>query len=220
MMSNCGCGSDQTENLERKTLLALLAINAVMFFTEITLGFLAESTGLIADSLDMLADAGVYGLSLFVVGKGIERQSRAASISGVLQIILGIGVIVEVTRRLLFGSEPESLLIIAVGTAALMANIYCLFLLSRHREAGVHMRASWIFSTNDVIANFGVIISGFSTNDVIANFGVIISGVLVLALDNRYPDLVIGAIISAVVIRGGLKILHEAKEANKMRVEA
>lgn len=175
-----------------------------MFFTEITLGFLAESTGLIADSLDMLADAGVYGLSLFVVGKGIERQSRAASISGVLQIILGIGVIVEVTRRLLFGSEPESLLIIAVGTAALMANIYCLFLLSRHREAGVHMRASWIFSTNDVIANFGVIISG----------------VLVLALDNRYPDLVIGAIISAVVIRGGLKILHEAKEANKMRVEA
>jgi Co/Zn/Cd efflux system component len=66
------------------------------------------------------------------------------------------------------------------------------------------MRASWIFSTNDVIANFGVIISG----------------VLVLALDNRYPDLVIGAIISAVVIRGGLKILHEAKEANKMRVEA
>jgi Co/Zn/Cd efflux system component len=197
MMSNCGCGSDQTENLERKTLLALLAINAVMFFTEITLGFLAESTGLIADSLDMLADAGVYGLSLFVVGKGIERQSRAASISGVLQIILGIGVIVEVTRRLLFGSEPESLLIIAVGTAALMANIYCLFLLSRHREAGVHMRASWIFSTNDVIANFGVIISG-----------------------NRYPDLVIGAIISAVVIRGGLKILHEAKEANKMRVEA
>jgi Co/Zn/Cd efflux system component len=204
MMSNCGCGSDQTENLERKTLLALLAINAVMFFTEITLGFLAESTGLIADSLDMLADAGVYGLSLFVVGKGIERQSRAASISGVLQIILGIGVIVEVTRRLLFGSEPESLLIIAVGTAALVANIYCLFLLSRHREAGVHMRASWIFSTNDVIANFGVIISG----------------VLVLALDNRYPDLVIGAIISAVVIRGGLKILHEAKEANKMRVEA
>lgn len=203
-MSNCGCGSDQTENLERKTLLALLAINAVMFFTEITLGFLAESTGLIADSLDMLADAGVYGLSLFVVGKGIERQSRAASISGVLQIILGIGVIVEVTRRLLFGSEPESLLIIAVGTAALVANIYCLFLLSRHREAGVHMRASWIFSTNDVIANFGVIISG----------------VLVLALDNRYPDLVIGAIISAVVIRGGLKILHEAKEANKMRVEA
>lgn len=198
-MSNCGCGSDQAEKLERKTLIALLAINAVMFFTEIILGFLAESTALIADSLDMLADAGVYGLSLYAVGKGIERQSRAASISGVLQIILGIGVFAEVIRRLLFGSEPESFLIIAVGAAALIANIYCLFLLSRHRDAGVHMRASWIFSTNDVIANLGIIISG----------------VLVSIVGSRYPDLVIGAIISAVVVRGGFKILHEAREAQE-----
>ena len=203
-MSNCGCGSDQAEELERKTLIALLAINAVMFFSEITLGFLAESTGLIADSLDMLADAGVYGLSLYVVGKGIERQSKAASISGVLQIILGIGVLLEVARRLIFGSEPESLLIVAVGVAALIANIYCLFLLSRHRDAGVHMRASWIFSTNDVVANLGVIISGL----------------LVWALGSRYPDLVIGAIISAVVVRGGVIILHEAKEANEAQVDA
>lgn len=198
-MSNCGCGSDQAERLERKTLIILSAINAVMFFTEIVLGFLAESTGLIADSIDMLADAGVYGISLYVVGKGIARQSKAASVSGVLQIVLGIGVFAEVLRRLLFGSEPESLLIIAVGAAALIANVYCLFLISKHRDAGVHMRASWIFSTNDVIANLGVIISGG----------------LVWVIGSRYPDLVIGAIISAVVVRGGFKILNEAREANK-----
>lgn len=196
-MSSCGCGSDQAEELERKTLIALLVINAVMFITELVLGFVAESTGLIADSLDMLADAGVYGISLYVVGKGIKRQSEAANISGILQIILGIGVFAEVLRRLIFGSEPESVLIIAVGTAALLANIYCLILISRHRDAGVHMRASWIFSTNDVIANLGVIISGL----------------LVLAVGSRYPDLVIGAIISAVVVRGGFKILGEAKQA-------
>lgn len=109
-----------------------------MFFTEIVLGVLAESTGLIADSLDMLADAGVYGISLYVVGKGILQQSKAASISGVLQIILGLGVIAEVLRRLYFGSEPESFLIMAVGTVALVTNIYCVFLISRHRDAGVH----------------------------------------------------------------------------------
>jgi len=198
-MSNSGCASDQAERLERKTLIILSAINAVMFFTEIVLGFLAESTGLIADSLDMLADAGVYGISLYVVGKGIASQSKAASISGVLQIVLGIGVFAEVLRRLFFGSEPESLLIIAVGAVALIANIYCLFLISPHRDAGVHMRASWIFSANDVIANLGIIISG----------------ALVWAIGSRYPDLVIGAIISVVVVRGGFKILHEAREANE-----
>ena len=152
-MSNCECGSEHAERLERKTLIILSVINAVMFFTEIILGILAESAGLIADSLDMLADAGVYGISLYAVGKGIAHQSKAASVSGVLQIILGIGVFVEVLRRLFFGSEPESLLIIAVGAAALIANIYCLFLISQHRDAGIHMRASWIFSANDVIAN-------------------------------------------------------------------
>ena len=203
-MSNCGCGSDQAEKLERKVLIALLAINAVMFFAEIILGILAESTGLIADSLDMLADAGVYGISLYVVGKGITQQSKAASLSGILQIILGFSVIAEVLRRLYFGSEPESFLIMAVGAAALMANIYCVRLIWRHRNTGVHMRASWIFTTNDVIANLGVIISGC----------------LVWVFGSRYPDLVIGAIISAIVVRGGFKILREAKYAHEHQLGA
>lgn len=201
-MSDCGCGSEQAERLERKTLVVLLAINGVMFLTEVILGWLAESTGLIADSLDMLADAGVYGLSLYAVGKGIQKQSKAANVSGVLQIILGTGVLLEVLRRFLFGSEPESLLIMGVGSVALIANIYCLILLSPHRDAGVHMRASWIFSTNDVIANIGVIVSGC----------------LVWALGSRYPDLVVGAVISTIVVWGGIKILLEAKRANEAHV--
>ena len=158
---------------------------------------MAQSTGLIADSLDMLADAGVYGISLYVVGRGIQLQASAARISGVLQIVLGAGVFVEVCRRLFYGNEPESLLIIAVGAVALVANVFCLVLISRHRDAGVHMRASWIFSANDVIANLGVIISG----------------VLVWLVGNRYPDLLVGAIISALVISGGFKILREARTA-------
>ncbi|RZV48092.1 MAG: cation transporter [Pseudomonadales bacterium] len=198
-MSSCGCGSDQAEKLERKTLLALLAINAAMFIVEIILGLLAESTGLIADSIDMLADAGVYGISLYVVGKGIAQQSKAASLSGILQIILGFGVIAEVLRRLYFGSEPESFLIMTVGAVALIANIYCVLLISKHRDSGVHMRASWIFTTNDVIANLGVIISGG----------------LVWVFGSRYPDLVVGAIISAIVVRGGFIILNEAKQTQK-----
>jgi len=198
-MSECTCGSEQAEKLERKTLIILLAINGFMFFAEITLGWLAESTGLIADSLDMLADAGVYGISLYAVGRSIHLQSRAASVSGVLQIILGIGVLAEVLRRLIFGSEPESILIIIVGTAALIANVVCLKLISQHRDAGIHMRASWIFSTNDVIANLGIIISG----------------VLVWLVGSRLPDLIVGTIISAVIVRGGIKILRDVKQINE-----
>ena len=147
-MSDCGCGAEQAESLEKKTLIVLLSINAFMFVTELTLGWLAQSTGLIADSLDMLADATVYGLSLYAVGKGTVRQAKAARVSGYLQIILGVGVLIEVARRMVFGSEPQSTLIIVVGVLALLANIICLVLISRHKDGGVHMRASWIFSTN------------------------------------------------------------------------
>ncbi|UCH41666.1 MAG: cation transporter [Gammaproteobacteria bacterium] len=198
-MSDCDCGLDQAEKLEKKTLIALLAVNAVMFLAEVIFGWIAESTGLIADSLDMLADAGVYGLSLYAVGRGIQKQASAAGISGILQIILGAGVLIEVLRRFLFGSEPESVLMMAVGSVALVANVYCLMLIARHRNAGVHMRASWIFSTNDVIANLGVIISGS----------------LVWFFGSRYPDLIVGAIISIVVVRGGIKILREATHAKE-----
>jgi len=200
-MSNCGCGSEQAEKLERNTLVALLAINGLMFIVEAALGWFAQSTGLIADSLDMLADAAVYGLSLYVVGKSIALQARSATVSGVLQIVLGMGVLLEVVRRLVFGSEPQSFLIMSVGLLALAANVICLMLISKHRDGGVHMRASWIFSTNDVIANMGVIFSG----------------ALVMLTGSRYPDLVIGSVISVIVIRGGMKILREASES---RLEA
>ncbi len=198
-MTNCGCGCEMEEaaGLERRTLGALLAINGVMFVVEMVAGWWGESTGLLADSLDMLADATVYGLAFYAVGRGGRQQARSATLSGVLQLALGIGVLAEVARRFLFGSDPVSLLMMIIGTMALAANTTCLALLARHRHGGVHMRASWIFSANDVIANLGVIISGG----------------LVLLLSSRLPDLIIGAIISAVVIRGGVRILREAKEA-------
>lgn len=202
-MSGCNCGTEQADTLERKTLLVLLSMNAFMFVTELITGLLAQSTGLIADSLDMLADAAVYGISFYAVGKGVLHQAKAAQISGYLQVILGLGVLFEVVRRLLFGSEPQSALIISIGAVALAANIICLVLISKHRDGGVHMRASWIFSTNDVIANLGVIFSG----------------VLVAVMGSRFPDLIVGTIISLIVIRGGINILKDAKQTRESAQE-
>lgn len=193
-MTDCGC-RDDVELLERKTLWVLLVINGAMFFAEAIVGWMADSTGLLADSLDMLADAMVYGTALYAVGSSAELKRRAATVSGWIQIALGIGVIIEVVRRLVAGSEPVSILMVATGIVALVANVTCLLLLAKHRSGDVHMRASWIFSTNDVIANAGVVASGL----------------LVMWLENRIPDLVIGAVVSVVVIRGGLLILHEAR---------
>lgn len=175
-----------------RVLRVLLGINAAMFVVELVAGWLADSAGLLADSLDMLADAIVYGLSLYAVGHGARERRRAAHASGWLQLALAGGMLIETGRRFWFGSEPEPPLMIGVGILALVANVGCLWLISPHREAGAHMKASWIFSANDVIANLGVLLAAG----------------LVAWTGSRLPDIVVGSAIAALVWAGALRILR------------
>ena len=193
-MSDCQCQEASNEITERSVLLTLLAINGVMFVAELVAGIVADSTGLLADSLDMLADATVYGIALLAVGRATSAKQTAARWSGYFQIALACGVFLDILRRLAFGSEPQSWFMFGVGLVALTANVICLVILSKHRKGEVHMRASWIFSKNDVIANLGIILGGG----------------LVYLFNTRYPDLIIGIIISLIVIRGGITIIKDA----------
>jgi len=201
-MSDCDCKIEIKNKEESRVLVILLSINLAMFFVEITLGVISRSTALIADSLDMLADASIYGIGLYAVGREALVKIKAAHLSGILQILLGILVLFDISRRAIIGSEPESLLMVFAGVLALIANLICLRLISKHKDGEVHMRASWIFSKNDVIANFGIIIGG----------------ILVYQLDSRFPDLLIGLAISILVIRGGIAIIKDA--ANEKRIQA
>ena len=202
-MSACDCEIEIKNKNEIRVLIILLCINALMFFIEITLGIFSESTALIADSLDMLADATVYGIGLYAVGGSGLIKIRAAHISGIFQIILGLSVSLDAIRRLIWGSEPESNMMIIIGIGALIANLICLSLISKHKQGEIHMRASWIFSKNDVLANVGIIISGS----------------LVYLLDSRFPDLIIGMIISIIVIHGGIIIIKDANDEKQLQIK-
>lgn len=194
-MSECECSKTADQITERSVLVALLAINGVMFGAEFILGIISDSTGLVADSLDMLADATVYGISLYAVGHAASVKKRAAELSGYFQIAIAGGVFLDIVRRFIFGSSPDFWFMLGVGGVVFAANLICLALIARHRKGEVHMRASWIFSKNDVITNLSVMIAG----------------ILVCLTGTRWPDLAIGIIISIVVLRGGFQILREAK---------
>jgi len=195
-MSDCGCEVELKDNQQKTVLYWLLAINASMFVFEIGFGWLSESTALIADSLDMLADAIVYAIALYAVGKSIQHKANAALVSGYFQLGLGVLILMDIARRLYGESEPHSWFMIGVGMVALVANVICLILIRKHNNDEVHMRASWIFSANDVIANLGVVIAG----------------ILVMVLKQRWPDIVIGSIISMLILQGAYRILSDAKQ--------
>ena len=201
-MSDCDCSVEIESRDQSRLLWTLLAINGLMFVVELSIGLLSESMGLIADSLDMLADATVYGIGLYAVGRSMEIKIRAAMFSGVFQVLLGLGILLEIARRFVFGSDPEPFIMIGISVLALIANVVCLVLISKHRDGEIHMRASWIFSKNDVIANTGEIAAGF----------------LVYIMDSRIPDLLIGSLIVAVVLRGGFTIIRESRASRHSQV--
>lgn len=194
-MSDCDCEVELKDGEQKAVLYWLLGINAVMFVLELGVGWFAQSTGLIADSLDMLADAIVYGIALYAVGRAVSDKARAALVSGYFQLLLAILILTDILRRVVLGSEPASQLMMGMGLIALVANVTCMLLIQKHRHGEVHMRASWIFSTNDVLANLGVIMSG----------------ALVAWVGSRWPDLIIGGLIVVLILRGAWMILADAK---------
>ncbi|GHT31732.1 transporter [Bacteroidia bacterium] len=181
---------------EKTILWIVLIINIGFFAIEMATGFISKSMGLVADSLDMLADGIVYGLALMAVGGTVAKQKNTAKFAAYFQFILaGIGFI-EVIRRFI-GIEkiPNFETMIVVAFLALIANTVCLYLLKQNKSKEAHIQASMIFTSNDIIINLGVITAG----------------VLVNWLHSSYPDLIIGTIVFIIVAKEANKILKLSK---------
>jgi Co/Zn/Cd efflux system component len=182
---------------QRKLLWVVLAINFSFFIIEMTTGVISKSMGLVADSLDMLADSFVYGISLLAVGGSLIKKKRIAKIAGYFQLTLAIVGFMEVLRRF-FGDEklPDFSTMIVVSIFALLANGLCLYILQKSKSKDeAHMKASMIFTSNDVIINLGVIVAGLLVN----------------WLSSSKPDLIIGTIVFVLVIQGAFRILKLSK---------
>ena len=183
----------EKRHTQKTVLQAVLAINFTFFVAEITTGLISKSMGLVADSLDMLADSFVYGISLYAVGGTLTKKKRIAKLAGYFQLILAIIGFVEVLRRF-FGAEqmPDYTIMIVVSIFALVANSICLYLLQKSKnKEEAHMRASMIFTSNDVMINLGVIVAGLLVN----------------WFNSSKPDLIVGTIVFALVIQGAIRIL-------------
>ena len=187
-----------SENSNQKKLLwTVLGTNFTFFLIEMTTGIISKSMGLVADSLDMLADSFVYGISLFAVGGTLTRKKQIAKLAGYFQITLAIIGFIEVLRRF-FGDEklPDFWTMIIISIFALIANGICLYILQRSKsKEEAHMKASMIFTSNDMIINLGIIVAGLLVN----------------WLNSSKPDLIIGTIVFVLVIQGAFRILKLSK---------
>lgn len=180
-------------NEDRRLLWQVLAINVLFFVLELITGFISNSMGLVADSLDMLADSIVYSLALFAVGGTIMRKKKIAKTAGYFQLVLAFVGFLEVVRRFVGLEEaPTFQTMVIISMLALIGNGLCLYLLQKSKSSDAHMRASMIFTSNDVIVNIGVMLAGG----------------LVYLTNSKYPDLIVGTIVFVIVGQGAYKILR------------
>lgn len=200
-MSNCDCHVQANNSNERRILWLAFALNATMVVLDATVGWLAHSTGLLADALDMASDAGVYGAALMAIGRSADFKARVAKFSGGVLLLLGIFLLLEVVRRVFFGPQPAALPMIGVAVLSLAVNVFVLRSLRPFQSGEVHLRAAWIFTRADVIASIGVIVSAG----------------LVAWTGSRIPDLVVGAAIGLYVVKEAIEILRtsHAPTANR-----
>ena len=184
---------------EKRTLQIVLVLNAAIAIAFLVTGGLGDSSALIANGLDNLSDAAVYALSLVALSHGLKWKTRAATASGVMLLIFAGGILIDVGRRYVQGSEPIGPTMMVMSAIAGVVNYLCLRLLQRLKDPDVNLRAATTFSFNDFISNGGILIAG----------------VLVLWLGTNWPDLLVGFATAIIAIKGGVEILRDARAETK-----
>jgi cation diffusion facilitator family transporter len=182
---------------QRRVLVIVLFVNLAMFFIEFTGGVIAGSSALMADSVDMLGDAFVYGLSLYALHRGARWEAGAAIAKGAIILAFGVVVIAQIADKIVNGVPPSSGLMLGFGALALAANLLCLALLWRFRTLNINMSSTFECSRNDVASNLGVLVAA----------------TLVGMTGSVWPDIAIAAVIVIIFVRSGFGVLREAVPA-------
>ena len=181
---------------QRRTLLLVLVLNFGLFLALALAGWLADSSALLANAADNASDSAVYLISFLAVGRAPRWKKTAATVSGVLLLLFAIGVLADVARRWLMGTEPIGPTMMVMALAAALVNLWCLKLLQKVDSDDVNMRAAETFSFNDFVSNGGILVAGG----------------LVLWLGQAWPDLVVGALVAIVAAKGAFEILSDVRD--------
>jgi Co/Zn/Cd efflux system component len=195
-MTDCcndkACEIEALRDRQSSTLKIVLGINAVMFIVELTAGLISGSVSLLADSLDMLGDALVYGFSIYVVARGARMKAIAALFKGGIMAVFGLFVLGQAVYRIVFPQVPVFEAIGAIGLLALVANSICFVLLWRHRADDINMSSVWLCSRNDIVANVSVLFAAAG----------------VWLTDSGWPDILVGLALAALFLRSALFVLR------------
>lgn len=196
--SSCGCTGDtkqaERDPAYRRALWIVVLLNLGFGLIEIIGGFLADSQALKADALDFIGDGTISLFGLVALGWTARARSRIALTQGLFLGALGLGVIGFAIWRATNAVAPEAELMGGIGLVALLVNVSAALVLSRFREGDANVRAIWLFSRNDALANIAVIAAA----GIVAWTG------------KAWPDLIVAGVIALLFLHSAWEITRGA----------
>lgn len=196
---SCGChpNEDRAERNPgyRKALWLVASMNLGFGVAEMIGGFIANSQALKADALDFLGDGSITFVALLALAWTAAARAKVAFVQGVFLAGLGISVIAMAVWRALNAVPPEAELMGGIGVVALIINASAALILSRFREGDANVKAIWLFSRNDALANVAVIVAAL----------------LVAWTDRAWPDVIVAVCIAALFMHSSIEIIRSAR---------
>jgi len=192
---NKACDLEKIPQGQSKVLWIVLAINIVMFVVELTAGWLSDSLALTGDSLDMLGDSIAYGASLYVINMGQAAKARSAALKGGIILVSAVGILGAAIFRTMNPQTPQFGIMTVIGITALIANVICLTLLTRHKDDDINMSSVWLCSRNDIISNTAVLGAAG----------------LVWYFASPWPDLIVGIALTVLFVKSAFFILKGSR---------
>lgn len=186
---------------DRRILWIAFALNFPLFLLEVWQGFSADSTSLIADSMDFLSDSFSYILTLYVLTKPLSTRAKASIFKAALMLLLAVGALGQGVQNIMHGSIPVYTTMGWVSVLALIANVTTALILFKSRGRDSNMRSIWLCSRNDALSNIFIIIAAY----------------LVYTTGTLWPDIIVALIIAWLEGGAAIQIIKHARSelANK-----
>jgi cobalt-zinc-cadmium efflux system protein len=190
----------------KRNLGIALGITVVFFIIELIGGFITNSLALAADAWHMLNDASALGFALvaaWLAERPIDVKKTygyhrteilAAFLNGIFLSVVAIFVFYEAIQRFQNPGTVESLEMLIIATAGLVANGLCAVILSKSKSESLNIKGAFFHVLSDTMGSVGAISAG-----------------LVMYYSRRYEaDPLISMLIGLLIFYGSYKLVRES----------
>jgi len=190
--------ADQSDDALRRAVLWVATLNLAYFGVEFAVALTIGSVSLFADSVDFLEDALVNVLILVALGWTARNRARVGMALAAILLVPGLATLWTAWEKVNVPVAPSPFALSTTAIGALAINLFCAFLLAKHRHhSGSLTRAAFLSARNDALANVAMIAAGLVT---------------AFAWRSAWPDLIVGLAIAAINADAAREVWNAARD--------